>query len=390
MAHPTKFRFTQRAIDQLPPHDPNSRSKCAEYTDTQVPGFKCQVTKDGKKSWYYRCTVRGIKRAKMIGRIPSTTLEEARARALQYQAAIDRGVNPFEGEDRLKVMPSFDTFVCHEYLPWAREHKRSADDDESKFRIYAIPAFGRHRLCDVTTRDIEMYLGNLLQKEGLSQATANRHLALFSKLFKLAVKWQRIDKNPCLGIDKFREEAKHDRFLSPEETRRVMVAAEQDINLYAGAAIQLLLLTGCRREEILQLEHRHVDLEKGMFYLSQTKNGRSRYVILNDAARQLLADLPKVKNSPWVFPGRDPKKPLNNPRKAFLRILKAADVEQCRIHDLRHSHASLLVNEGVSLYQVQHALGHSSIASTQRYSHLASQTLRDVSQIVGRIAKPSK
>jgi len=390
MRHPTKFRFTQRAIDQLPAHDSNSRSKCAEYTDTQVPGLKCQVTKMGRKSWYYRCTVRGVKRAKMIGRVPSTTLEEARAKALEYQSAIDRGLNPFEGEDRLNAMPTFEVFARHEYLPYVEQYKRSADDDEAKLRIYAIPAFGGHRLCDVTTRDIQMYLGNLIQQDGLSKATANRHLALFSKLFKLAVKWQRIDKNPCLGIDKYREDAKQERFLSADETRRVIIAAEQDINRYAGAAIQLLLLTGCRREEILQLEHRYVDLEQGTLYLHKTKNGRSRYVILNDAARQLLADLPKVKNSPWVFPGRDPKKPLNNPRKAFLRILKAADVKPCRIHDLRHSHASLLVNEGASLYQVQQILGHASPQTTQRYSHLASQTLRDVSQIVGRIARPTK
>lgn len=390
MAQPKTFRFTPRAIDQLPAHDRDSRSKCAEYTDAQVAGFKCQVTKLGRKSWYFRGTVRGRKRAKLIGHVPSTTLEDARAIALEYQSAIDRGIDPFEGEDRLKAMPTFETFARHEYLPFVEQYKRSADDDEAKLRLYAIPAFGRHRLCDVTTRDVQMYLGNLIQQKGLSKATANRHLALLSKLFKLAVTWGRIDKSPCLGIAKFKEEGKRERFLSPDEARRVMVAAEQDINLYAGSAIQLLLLTGCRREEILQLEHRHVDLVQGTLYLPKTKNGRSRYVILNDAARQLLADLPKVKNSPWVFPGRDPQKPLNNPRKAFLRILKAAGVEICRIHDLRHSHASILVNQGASLYQVQQILGHASPQTTQRYSHLASETLRDVSQIVGRIARPSK
>jgi integrase len=383
MGQPTKFRFTTRAVASLLAHDANSPSKCAEYTDTQVPGLKCQVTKLGRKAFFYRYTHRAIKRAIKLGEFPATGVDEARSRALDIRSALDRGEDPQAERIRLIKTPTFAAFAMDEYMPYAVQHKRSAEDDEAKLRLYMIPAFGKLLLCDVTTRDIQMYLGNLRQK--LSPATANRHLALFSKLFKLGVAWGRIDKNPCVGIDKFKEAGAKQRYLSPDEVRRVMAAALQEANIYASAAIRFLLLTGIRREECLTARWEHVDLEQRTLFLPHTKNGRSRTVFLNDAAAQLLASLPHINGSPWVFPGRDPAKPLNNPRKAFHRILDAAGVEHCRLHDCRHTHASLLVNQGASLYQVQQLLGHASPQTTQRYSHLAAQTLRDTSQLVSRI-----
>lgn len=382
---PKRFRFTTRSVEQLPPHDPNSPSRCAEYTDTTLAGFKVQVNTSGRKFLYFRYTYRGLKRAYKIGEFPAIGIDEARATILEMRGALDRGNDPQESRDRLKAMPNFAEYAGGEYMPFALQYKRSADDDESKIRRHLNPAFGTRRLCDISMREIQIYLGKI--KEKLSPASANRHLALLSRMFVLAVQWGRVDKNPCIGIKKFKENGQKQRFLSPEEVRRVVAAAEKDINFYAGKAVQLLLLTGIRREECCQSRWEHVDLEQGTLFLAKTKSGRSRYVVLNDSARKLLAELPRVDGSPWVFPGRDPRKPLNNPRKAWLRILAVAEVEVCRLHDCRHTHASLLVNAGASLYQVQAILGHASPQTTQRYSHLASQTLRDVSQMVSRVVE---
>ena len=164
--------------------------------------------------------------------------------------------------------------------------------------------------------------------------------------------------------------------------RAVLAAADQDYNVYASQAIKLLILTGVRREEAMQARWESVDLEKGFLYLPKTKSGRSRYVTLNDAAKAVLENLPRIVGSPWVFPGKDSSKPICNPVKAFHRILEAAGVEKCRIHDCRHSFASMLVNQGASLYQVQQLLGHASVSTTQRYAHLAASTLRNTSQLV--------
>jgi len=310
------------------------------------------------------------------------SIEEARTRGLEMRAAVDRGENPFEEQHRLKSTPLFKDFVALDYMPFAQQHKRSVDDDESKFRLYLIPVFGERRMCDISGRDIQMYIASLLKT--LSKATANRHLALLSRSFGLAVQWGRIIKNPCIGIAKFKEGGGMQRFLTSDESRRVMEAAKQDQNPVAGAAIMLLLLTGCRREEILQARYENLDLDQGLLFLPKTKSGKPRHVILNDAARALLSGLPRIDDSPWIFPGRFLGKPLNNPRKAFLRILAAAGVDACCIHSLRHTYASLLVAQGASLYQVQQLMGHESQASTRIYAHLTSSALREVAQGVGR------
>ena len=120
----------------------------------------------------------------------------------------------------------------------------------------------------------------------------------------------------------------------------------------------------------------------GQWLLPSTKSGRSRYVTLNNSAKALLNGLASRHSSVWVFPGKDGTKPLNNPRKAFCRILAAAKVEHLRIHDLRHSFASLAVSAGATLYEVQVLLGHSSAQMTQRYAHLTDNGLRRASQAV--------
>jgi integrase len=382
-----RIRFTTRAVQALPPHDPDSPSKCAEYTDPSCPGLKLQVSKVGAKSWLFRYVFRSVKRAIKLGNHPSTTVEEARERWLVNRAKLDRGIDPREELTRVKGMPTFRDFALGEYLPFAEQRKRSVEDDEAKLRLYMVPVWGDRRLCDITTRDVEMYLGELCKRHELSPATANRHLALAAKLFGLAVQWQRIDRSPTTGVAKFKEPRGKETFLTPDEVQRLMQAADTEANRYAASAVQLLLLTGCRREEILQARWEHVSFETGTLFLPKTKSGRTRHAVLNDAALGLLRELPRVKGSPWVFPGKDPQKPLNNPRKAFLCILAAAGIEQCRLHDLRHSHASLLVNQGVSLYQVQQLLGHASPQTTQRYAHLAADTLRSASQLVSRVAK---
>ena len=151
------------------------------------------------------------------------------------------------------------------------------------------------------------------------------------------------------------------------------------------AALKLLLFTGTRREEALQARWENVDLNTGQWWLPVTKNGRGRYVTLSEDAKALLAAQPSRGTSPWVFPGRDGEKPLNNPRKAFSLVLAAAGVEHTRIHDLRHSFASLAVNSGATLYEVQGMLGHSSSQMTQRYAHLADSGLRRASQAVADV-----
>lgn len=381
MTQKTRFVFTNRAIAALPAHSADSPSRSAEYSDTTVPGLKTVVGKNGSKSFSYRYQLSGgRKRCTRIGSFPATDVAKARQIALEMRAIIDRGGDPMEEHDRLKAMPTFSQFVHDEYLPLARQVKRSVHDDESKFRLHLEPKFGHYRLCDITTRDIQLH--HAATKQSHTAATANRHLALLSAVFRKAMEWDRIPRNPASGIKAFKEDNQRQRFLSHDEIARIYAAMEFEQNKTAVAVLKLLLLTGTRREEALRARWEHIDMGTGQWLLPTTKSGRSRYVTLNDSAKALLNDLASQHFSPWVFPGRDGTKPFNNPRKAFCRILAAANVGHLRIHDLRHSFASLAVSAGASLYEVQALLGHSSAQMTQRYAHLTDNGLRRASQAV--------
>ena len=376
---PTKFSFTNRLIAQLPAHDADSPSKSAEYSDITVQGLRASVGKNGSKHFAFRYTLNsGRTRYAPIGTFPATDVQAARAAALEMRAIVDRGGDPLNERDRLRTMPTFAEFVAGEYLPYAQQTKRSAHDDESKFRLHLVPKFGRLRLCDVTARDIQLHHAAI--KQSLSAASANRHLALLSATFRKALEWGRVDRNPVAGIKAFKENNQTQTFLAPDAIARLFNAMAADPNQTAVAALKLLLLTGVRREEALQAEWQHVDLATGQWWLPTTKAGRGRYVTLNDEAKSLLAEQPSSGNSPFVFPGRFGDKPLNNARKTFERVLAAAGLPHVRIHDLRHSFASLAVNSGASLYEVQHLLGHASSSVTQRYAHLNDSGLLRASQ----------
>jgi len=381
--NPTRFKFNQKTIEQLPPHPRESRSTEAEYTDTEVAGLKLLVSKSGRKFFYFRYTFAEKKRSMKIGEFGAMTVPEARKQALALRHQLDQGQDPQAHKEEQAAMPTFKDFALTEYLPYAQQHKRTAGADESKLRVHLVPRFGTRKLDTLTLRDIQLYHAEI--KSTLSPATANRHLSLLSKLFKLAVQWGRLTKNPCQGVAKFKENNQRHRYLSADEIQRMFQAMEAEPNKVIVGALKFLLLTGIRKEEALQATWDNVDLEQGLLFLPDTKSGRSRHVVLNPKAVAVLREQTRIPGNPYVFPGRVEGQPINNPIKGFKRILEAAGIENLRIHDLRHSFASLAVNSGATLYDVQHLLGHASPQTTQRYAHLADERLRKVSGAVGEV-----
>lgn len=376
------IKWTKAALEKLPPHQQGAKSSNYEITDPQTAGLKLQVGTTGRKFFWFRYTYRGEKLAVRIGEFGALTIEQARTTAMQHRATLDLGGNPQDARLQQKNMPLVSEFV-EDYMAQAKLTKITYKNDLAKFRDYILPAIGKKRLSDVSPKDIQVLLSDL--KEKLAPATINRIHALLSVFFNLAVSYKRISESPCANMKKLKEANKKDRFLSPDQVREILAAAQLDMNRVAGNAISALILTGLRREEVLRSRHEHLDLEKKSLYLPKTKNGRTRHVALNDAALKIFKTTPRIDGSPWIFPGKDPMKPLNNPTKAWHRILAAAGVERCRLHDCRHTFASLLVNAGASLYQVQQLLGHASSVTTQRYAHLSSNTLRSTSQMVANL-----
>lgn len=378
----TRFRFTTRAIEQLRPA--SGDVKAIEYTDTEIPGFKLAVTKTGRKTFSLRYTFRDQKRAARIGEFPATSLAQARSIALEMRGLLDRGIDPQENRDREKGSPTLAAFA-EEYLTYAKQHLRSWKATEGRLRLHIVPRFGRKRLCDLTRREIELYIASVRQSH--TPATANRFLCVISSLYRQAIAWEQADSNPCAGIPRAKENNQRQRFLSPDEIGRLLVALDNAPNPIAAASLKFLLLSGLRRQEALSMRWEHVDFERRVAFIPHTKTGRSRYLQLNQAACEILERLDTRDKSPWVFAStRDPAKPIDDPRKTFWRALKAAGIEDhIRIHDLRHTFASIAVNSGQSLYAVQGLLSHSSPQMTQRYAHLASSSLREASQAVADV-----
>lgn len=385
-----KINFTDRTLKALKP-PATMAAHGIEYTDTEVGGLKLTVGQSGSKHFSYRFKLDGRSGFIAIGRFPDTGAAEARARARDYRAMVDRGEDPRAERQRRREMPTLAEFVNDQYLPWARKTKRSVANDESKFTHHLLPKFGRYRLDALGRRDIEMYLADLKGKPGkttgkpLAVATINRHLTLLSAVYREAVNWELVERNPCAGIRQAKENNARQRFLSEIEVRRLFDAMEAYGRPVAAAAVKLLLLTGVRRSEALGARWKDVDLAHGLWFLPETKSGRARNVQLSDPAVALLKAQASRGESEWVFPGRDGK-PLKDLRKTLAALLKAAGIdEHTRVHDLRHSFASMAVNAGVSLFTVQQLLGHASPKMTQRYAHLQDATVRQAAQAVGRV-----
>lgn len=378
-----QFRFSQRLIDALPAQDRDSPSAMAEYSDLEVVGLKLAVSRTGRKYFWHRYRFRGRKQMMKLGEYPSVTLAQARQMVHEHKNLLGRDLDPCDERNKRRSVPTLAEFATEEYLPYAQQHKRSWQDDESKLRRDIVPMLGKAPLTDITTRDVMQLHATIMKRA--AAATANRYLALLSRLFSLAIQWGHLERNPAKGIKKYKEAGPRYRFLSGEELTRFLAALDAEAGKITASALKLLLLTGVRKMELLSLRWSEVDLARGTFRLLHTKNGNSRTVALNSIALELLKKIHAEASvgCPWVFPARSGTGHLVDIRKPLKRAMKMADLEDLRPHDLRRSFASLAVNAGVDIYQIKDLLGHSSVAVTQKaYAHLQQDTLRSASEVV--------
>ncbi|WP_232300466.1 site-specific integrase [Desulfonatronovibrio magnus] len=186
---------------------------------------------------------------------------------------------------------------------------------------------------------------------------------------------QGISKNPCDGIKKFEENNVQERYLTPEELERLCVAIRESENPLLEPIILMLILTGARKSEILNARWEDVDLQRKSIRFPFTKSGKPRTVPLSDSAVGVLEGLERT--GLYVFPNPDTGKPFTSVYRSWFTAREKACLEDVKLHTLRHSFASFLINAGRSIYEVGALLGHSKIETTMRYAHLAEETLKE-------------
>jgi integrase len=313
------------------------------------------------------------------------TCEEARIVAQRWLSDVSQGGDTSAQKSLIKTLPTVKELAqryMSEYAP--RKKAASRKDDERLWNHYVIPFMGELKISTITRQDI-ISLHHSLKHFPIR---ANRVLSLLSKALNLAELWgYRPDaSNPCRHVQKYAEN-KRERFLSQEEITRLMGVLEQEEKEGKElppvlCAIRLLLLTGCRLNEILSLSWQEVDFDKSCLFLLDSKRGK-RTVYLSPPALELLQNIPREKDHPYVIAGKNRQAHLINLQKPWRRIRKKASLDDVRIHDLRHTFASVAAANGLSLPIIGALLGHSQTQTTARYAHLVGQPLLEAVGKVG-------
>lgn len=366
---------------------PAGRSK-VDVFDTGQRGFMLEVRASGGKTFYQRYTDdRGRERQFKIGPADVLTLDQARRKARLILAQALVGADPQRERRELREIPTIKEFVRDRYLPYVKGYKRSWVTDETVLRLHILPHLGTQPVDQLKNEQISDLLQSMRDR-GYSSGTTNRVLILLRYIYNLGRKWRiaGMAQNPTLGLSTA-PDVQRDRFLTPEETQRLIASIETDENQTAAQAIMLLLLTGGRRNEITQAKWEYVNWDRRTLLVPLSKSGKPRAIALNGEALALLRAIPRQDGNPYIFPS-----PVNGKPSASLffpwdRIRKRAGLKDVRLHDLRHSYASFLVNRGISLYVVQGLLGHAHARTTQRYAHLAHETLLDAAEHVAEAVR---
>jgi integrase len=263
-------------------------------------------------------------------------------------------------------------------------YKRSWQTDETVLRVHVLRPLGPLFLDEITTEHIINIVATM-RSNNYAPGTIGRVIVILRFLFNLARKWNvlRGNDNPAAGIP-VPPDVERNRFLTQEETSRLVASIEADENITAAKSIRLLLLTGARRNEVTHAKWEHVDWEKGTLLVPMAKSGKPRIITLSISALALLASVKKLVGNLYIFPSPITGRPSASIYFPWNRIRKRAGLSDVRLHDLRHSFASYLVNAKKDLYVVQKLLGHSHARSTQRYAHLTTDTLAEATEVVAR------
>ena len=352
------------------------------YYDSATPGFGLRVTKAGARAFILNYHINKNERRYTIGKFPTWSAAAAREKATELRRKVDQGIDPLEERNERREAPTF-AVLWEEYqkvhLPTLS--LRSQTDQRGMWVKHILPELRSMAVRDLTSRQVD----ELHAKISIATPTrANRVLEVVRKALNLAVRWDWIEKNPSDG---FRRNAEHsrERYLSKDEYDLVFTALDRMPNRKAANAIRLLILTGARRGEVLGLEWEDLDLGLGIWNRPphKSKDRKRKRTPLSNEALILLKAMVETKDGTFLFPTSTGGH-LSDINRPWCWLRKETGMHDLRVHDLRHSFASILVSSGETLETIGKLLGHSQHQTTMRYAHLMDDPLR---RAVGKFSR---
>lgn len=366
-----KHRFTKAFVSGI--RSPAAGRRSYHYDD-KGRGLCLVVTPAGTKSFYVLRKVRRRVERVLIGRFPETTIAKARRRAGELNALLDAGMNPNDIRRKERGEPTLDHLFELYLERHAKVHNRRPDKAEYNYQAYLKKPLGKRPLSHITRTLVQQHHLHLGRSKG--HRTANIAITLLRTLFNRAIDWELwTGQNPTRGIRKFREQSRA-RFLLPDEMERFLKVLRAHDNETARDFFLLLLLTGVRKSNAMQMRWRDVNLESGVWQIPDTKTGDAHTLPLAPAAIAILKARAKKHIGPWVFPGTGTTGHIVEMKNAWGRILTDAGITDLWIHDLRRTHGSWMAGSGANLSVIGRALGHKNLATTTVYARLDIDPLR--------------
>ncbi len=364
------INFTKTLIEKLEPPFKGFKT----YKDAKESGLSLYITAKGIKTFFVRKWVDGKDERIILGKFPDLSIENARKMAQKTKGEIAQGVNPQEKKkalrDDLTFAELFDIYLERH----AKKHKKTWKYDENHIKRLAQGIF-KKKLMQITPAEIRQLQEKIYNENGLYMS--NRVMQILCGIFNKAIEWGFKLENPCALVKKYKEKSR-DRFLSGEELSRFFKAFEELESEITKDYILISLLTGARKSNILEMQWKQINFDEATWKIPETKNGDPQTIPLTSEVMEILEKRKGKSNSIWVFESKESKTGhLVEPKRTWATLLKKAEIEDLRLHDLRRTFGSYQAITGSSLAIIGKSLGHKSQTATAIYARLDLDPVRN-------------
>ncbi len=364
-----KIGFTKTTVESLP----TPESKRAYYADEKIKGFGLSISPHGTKTFFVHRKINGVPQRMTIGHFPDVTVDQARKKAQELIGVIATGTDPQEARRASKGELTFGG-LYQEYLTrHAKVHKKTWKEDERQYRVY-LKGWARRKLSSIKRTDVQTEHVRIGKDHGKYQA--NRVLSTLKSVFNLAKDWGFFSgDNPAAGVKTFTEKSR-ERFLQPDELPRFFQALAEEPDTTPRDYVFLSLLTGARQENVLAMRWDEINWVAATWTIPETKTGDPLTVPLMPEAMALLKERRQDVAGEFVFLSKGKTGHFVEPRKAWARLLKRAEIKNLRLHDLRRTLGSWQAETGASLSVIGKSLGHKNMSTTAIYARLSLNPVR--------------